>query len=324
MAELCDAYIEDAASGRILTRRGVAKKATTIETDRSRISGHIKPLIGALKVPAVSRDDVEAFMYDIAAGKGAGKAKTGKKRGLSNIRGGKGAATRTLGLLGAIFTYAVRNQLRADNPVHGLLRFADGRRERRLSEAEYAALGTALDLAVEAKIWPPAIAAARFLVLTGWRSGEATGLRWDEVDVSRRTARLADTKSGFSIRPLSEDACAILRAQTKAGDLVFPASRGKGKMSGFPSVWERIIGLGGISAEITPNVLRHSFASLASDLGYSEASIAALVGHKRHSITSRYVHAADAILLAAADAVAEKTVSLMEEACGVSPQSSKA
>jgi integrase len=57
--------------------------------------------------------------------------------------------------------------------------------------------------------------------------------------------------------------------------------------------------------------LRHSFASLAGDLGYSEPTIAALIGHKGRSITSRYVHSAVAVLLAAADAVADRTRELM-------------
>jgi len=65
---------------------------------------------------------------------------------------------------------------------------------------------------------------------------------------------------------------------------------------------------------VTPHVLRHSFASLAADLGYSEPTIAALVGHKGRTITSRYVHSADAVLLAAADAVADRTLSLMGDA----------
>jgi integrase len=58
-------------------------------------------------------------------------------------------------------------------------------------------------------------------------------------------------------------------------------------------------------------VLRHSFTSLAADLGYSEPAIAALVGHKGRSVTSRYVHSADAVLLAVADAVADRTAKLM-------------
>jgi integrase len=92
---------------------------------------------------------------------------------------------------------------------------------------------------------------------------------------------------------------------------VFPSKIGE-VMVGYGKSWLKIAKLGGLSADITPHVLRHSFASLAGDLGYSEATIATLIGHKGHSITSRYVHAADAVLLAAVDAMAIKTAKLME------------
>ena len=217
-----------------------------------------------------------------------------------------------MGLLGAIFTYAVRSGLRPDNPVHGVIRFADGHRERRLTDEEYSAIGEALRQAEAEGIWPAAVAAARFLALTGWRSGEALDLQWTEVDLARRTATLPDSKTGRSLRPLSHAACDVLRnLPCTRGALVFPATRGDGRMSGFPKLWARIAKMGGLTAEVTPHVLRHSFASLSGDLGYSESTIAALVGHKGHSITSRYVHAADAVLLAAADAVADRTAELM-------------
>ena len=61
------------------------------------------------------------------------------------------------------------------------MRPADGRRERRLTDEEYAALGKALREAGVQNIWPAAVAAAWFLALTGWRSGEALALRWSEV-----------------------------------------------------------------------------------------------------------------------------------------------
>ena len=94
-------------------------------------------------------------------------------------------------------------------------------------------------------MWPAAIAAARFLAITGWRSGEALGLRWDEIDLARRTATLGDTKTGRSERPLANAACDLLRDLTKAGDLVFAATRGDGRMVGFPKFWARIAKLGG-------------------------------------------------------------------------------
>jgi integrase len=312
VSELCDLYLADAEAGRLMTRRRTPKKASTLATDRGRIIRHIKPLLGRRAVGAVTREDVEAFMHDLAAGKTASRTKT-KLRGLARVRGGRGTATRTIGLLGAIFTYAVRHRMRTDNPVHGVTRFADGRRRRRLSDDEYKLLGDALRQANTENIWPAAITAARFLAVTGWRSGEALTLCWDEIDLARRTATLGDTKTGRSMRPLSHAACDAMRSLSRSGDLVFPATRGSGDivMSGFKKLWKRIARLGGLPADVTPHVLRHSFASLAADLGYSEPVIAALVGHQGRSTTSRYLHSADAVLLAAADAVANRTTELM-------------
>jgi integrase len=319
VAELCDHYLADAEAGRLLTRRGVAKKASTLSTDRSRIERHIKPLLGTMKVPTVTREDVERFMHDVADGETAQRVKLPKKRALSNVRGGKGAASRTLGLLGAIFTYAERKRLIAANPVRGVIRYADGKRERRLSDAEYAALGKGLAAAAQplpprsdgktskGAMWPAATAAARFLALTGWRRGEALTLRWGMSDLARRTARLPDSKTGESLRPLSAAACDVLRQQGPgaAGALVFPPSRGEGTMTGFASLFGRITKAGGLPADVTPHVLRHSFASLANDLGYSEATIGMLIGHKGTGSTTRgYIHLGDA-LMAAADRIAE-------------------
>ncbi len=316
VADLCDLYLVDALAGRVLKRSGVAKKASTLEIDKGRIERHIKPLLGTHAVAAITRRDVERFLHDIAEGKTKARIKT-KARGLARVRGGKTAANRSVGLLGAIFTYAVRHGMRPDNPVHGLQRFADVKRERRLSDEEYSRLGAALCQAADAHVWPAAVAAIRFLALTGWRRSEVLGLRWSEIDVGRRTATLGSTKSGRSLRPLSRGACDVLRAMREAlssgGDLVFPATRGEGTMDGFRKFWLRIAKLGGLPADITPHVLRHSFASLAADLGYSEPTIASLVGHAGRSVTSRYVHAADAVLLAAADAVADKAAELLQE-----------
>ena len=314
--ELCDRYLADAEAGRLLIRGGRTKKPRTLGGDRGMIAGHIKPLLGRQAVSGVTRSDVERFMHGVAEGKTAVRTKTGKKRGVSNVRGGVGTASRTVGLLGAIFSYAMRKDLRPDNPVRGVQRPADGRRERRLSDDEYGALGVALRHAEAANMWPAAIAAARLLALTGWRSGEALGLRWTDVDLVRRTATLADTKTGRSMRPLSQAACDVLRGLGRAADhsLVFPPTRGDGTMAGFRKLWDRIAKLGNLPADVTPHVLRHSFASLAGDLGYSEPTIGALIGHKGQTITSRYVHSADAVLLAAADAVANEAANRMGEA----------
>lgn len=67
---------------------------------------------------------------------------------------------------------------------------------------------------------------ARFLLATGMRLDEAVTLKWSQVDYDRATATLYNTKSiprGVSLNPT---AVAILKAQAKAGDYVFPSRLG--------------------------------------------------------------------------------------------------
>jgi integrase len=301
VAELCDRYLEDAKSGRLLTRRKVAKKASTVESDTYRVECYVKPLLGSLKIAAVTFDDVDAFMHDVANGKAASRG-----------GGGKGAARRTVGLLSGIFTYAVRHRMRPDNPVRGIERFAEGKRERRLSEDEYAQLGAALRAATG--VWPFAVAAVRFIVLTGWRRGEVLNLTRAEIDLTRRIATLTDTKTGRSVRPLSHLACDVLRGidRMHGSNLVFPSRNGP--MDGYVlhQHWRKVAAA--LPPAVTLHTLRHSFASLAGDLGYADSTIAALLGHAGRTITSRYVHLSDPVLLAAADAVASGTARLMGDA----------
>ena len=309
VAELCDRYLTDAEAGLVLTRFGEGKKASTLAIDKGRVARHVKPVLGGLAVAAVTDTDIQKLRDAVAAGRTACHVKTGR-RGLARVRGGKGAATRVLRLLGGVFTYAVAHGMRLDNPVRGVPQFRDGQRERRISQTEYQALGKALRQA-DKKGWPHAVAAARFLALTGWRSGEALSLKWSEIDLVTRTAVLPGTKTGRSMRPLSNAACDLLRRLPRIGNLVFPSSRGGGRMPKLAKHWAHIIKLADLSADISPHTLRHSFASTAADLGYSDLTIAALLGHKTRTVTSRYARTADPVLLAAADATANRIRDLM-------------
>ena len=102
-------------------------------------------------------------------------------------------------------------------------------------------------------------------------------------------------KVAASLRPLSGLGGAVIRWQARIGDVVFPSSSGDMPIVAYRKMWLRIAKLGGLPADIMPHILRHSFASLATDLGYNEPTIASLLGHKTHSITSRYVYSADAV-----------------------------
>jgi integrase len=144
------------------------------------------------------------------------------------------------------------------------------------------------------------------LAMSGWRSGEARCLKWSELDLDRRIATLGDTKSGQSVRPLSVAAVEIIQRQPRKGDFVFDYRNGE-PISKLSHHWDRL----GMPEGVSPHTLRHSFASLAADLGLADHTIAGLLGHKLGSITSRYLHLGDKALLEASDLVANATMRLM-------------
>lgn len=59
------------------------------------------------------------------------------------------------------------------------------------------------------------------------------------------------------------------------------------------------------------HTLRHTFASVAAGMGYSELTIAGLLGHSAQGITARYAHVADKALIGAADAVSKRIAELL-------------
>lgn len=319
--ELCVAYIEAAKAGNVVTRRRAAKRPSTLATDEGRISRHIIPLLGHRVVRDMKPADVRSFFVSVKAGKTATDVKTGF-RGRSIVTGGQGTAKRTVGLLSGILAHAVDLGLIGSNPAHGLRLPADGK--RRLSDfpAKYVALGRALALATDhGEPWQ-AIEATRLAALTGMRRGEVAGLRWSEVNLDAQCLRLADSKTGESIRPLGIAPVELLRAVRKRSDnreFVFPAKRkDHAAFGGLPKAYDRIRSYDGLAPEdraalddLTLHGLRHGFATVADGLGMTLPTVAALLGHAAGGVTAGYVARVDAVLVAAADKVAAEIVRLM-------------
>jgi integrase len=320
VAQLCDLYLEEGASG---------KKASTLATDRYRIEAHIKPLLGKRPLSSVTAGDVERFMRDVAARKTAVKRERIGPRAYTQPRGGKGTASRTVGLLGGIFAFAVRHKLRPDNPVHGVARYKDGRSERFLSGDELGRLGKAIAAAEAEGRSANGLGVIRLLVTTGARKGEIEALRWDEVDFERSALRLRDSKTGAKVVAIGAQALALLaelaerakaerlaaEAEAKAAGkvlpppspFVFPASRGTAlHWTGTKRVWEQVRAEAGLP-DVRLHDLRHTYASLAVGAaggGQSLAVIGKLLGHKDVRTTARYAHLADDPVKQAADRIA--------------------
>ena len=294
VAELCGLYLDE----------GVAtRKSSPLAIDRGRIERHIKPLLGRKRVDQVTRADVQRFMNAVAEGKTAADVKTGP-RGRAIVTGGKGTATRCMGLLGAIFTFAVERGFRADNPTAGIRKFPVGKRERFLSAAELAQLGETLRAAEQEGVNSSAIAALRLLLLTGMRRGEVLGLQWAHVDFERACLRLPDSKTGAKVVHMGAAALELLAAQPRiqGTPFVFPGTIQGQALGGLPRIWQTIRKRAGLP-DLRIHDLRHGFASIGVMGGMGLPIVGALLGHKTPSVTARYAHLGDDPLKLAADRI---------------------
>jgi integrase len=177
---------------------------------------------------------------------------------------------------------------------------------------DYRTLGKALTAAEREGESPLAIHGVRLLALTGCRRGEVLSLTWPEVDLEGRQLRLAHTKEGYSVRPLGQPAADLLESLLRSAPsdgLVLGGPKGV-PYAGLRRAWERIIKRTKLN-DVILHTLRHSFATTANMLGCSEPTIAAMLGHSRGTVTSRYVHVVDDTLLAAADRVSGAIASAM-------------
>lgn len=301
--ELCERYLADCERGLIPGKKGRPKRPSTLAIDRSRINRHIIPLLGNRRVKDLTSSDITRFLRDVAEGKTKIDVKT-RRRGRAIVRGGIGTGARGVGLLGGIFTYAIREGVIEKNPAHGIRKVADAVRDRRLSDREYRVLGEILTEASTDAQFETATKMIRAIALTGSRRGEIINLMGLEVDVERSCFRLQDSKEGASIRPIGLPTIELLDPLLPENEaaFVFPGTEEGKPLAGFPKLWKKLLA-GTPLADITPHVLRHSFASVANDLGFAEATVAALLGHSRGTVTSRYIHTVDTALVMAADAV---------------------
>jgi integrase len=279
--------------------------------DRSRIETHIKPLLGSRLVSGLILKDIEGMQADIAAGKSA----RGRKKGRGGkSTGGPGVASRTVGTLRGLLGHAARLNVIGKNPAAGVRQLAVKRRQRRLSDDELRHLGQVMrNMAAEGE-HPTGLAAIRTMLLSGFRRMEVLALERPWVSPGEHCVRFPDTKSGAQIRVLGRAAISCLDSvpRREGSPYLFPADWGDGHFIGVVRVLHRVCVTAKLE-NVTPHVLRHTFASVAGDLGFSELTIAGLLGHSARGVTQGYVHL-DTALVVAANRVSARIAELLDGA----------
>jgi site-specific recombinase XerD len=67
---------------------------------------------------------------------------------------------------------------------------------------------------------------------------------------------------------------------------------------------------------VSPHTFRHTFAAFAAEIGFSELTIAGLLGHAARGVTQRYSHVPDSALLVAADRVSARIAAALDGNAG--------
>jgi integrase len=271
------------------------KRPRSVNNDRSMINRIIVPRLGSKKVAAVQSRDIHLLHV--------------------SMKNTPYQANRVLALLSKMLSLAVKWGWRSDNPVKGIERFQEKRRERWLSDDELRRL-----LAVLASHQNQRAAnAVRFQLLTGARLGEAMKARWSDIDLERGvwTKPSHHTKQKRTEHiPLSGPALVLLaEMQSKASpteESLFPGNVAGQPLQDIKKFWRAAIAEAGISGyRLHDN--RHTHASHLVSSGLSLEIVGRLLGHTNPTTTKRYAHIADSPLRAAAERFGAKLDALHKD-----------
>lgn len=313
VAALCEKWLNGAAlrsrgRGRLY---GALRDPKNVALDKGRIDAHIVPVIGKVRLAELKTHHVTQLRDAIAAGKTRKTEKT-RPRGKRIVRGGEGAASRTLRQLSSILSYGVREGLLPANPALGVERSPDRSLERFMSPAEAVRLGKALNQAEMEGQHPSGLSIIRLLALSGARKSEIETLRWGDVDLTHGFLTIARSKTGSRTIPLTAPMRAVLERvpNVEGTDYVFPSATLRSPYAGTPKIWKLVRSKAGLE-DLRLHDLRHSAASFALSSGVGLEVIGRLLGHADVKTTRRYAHLADDIARAAAERTASTIDVLM-------------
>lgn len=220
VAQLCEQYIE-----------GYAKKnKRSWAEDQRRINRKIIPRWGDRKAKTIQRADVQDLLEDLFD--------EGKNAEAQHCRA----------LVSGIYSYAMsKRKIDVDhNPCHGLGKVERANRVKPRTRALKQVREIRFLLAVtdttrrRPRLRADMAEALRFMLLTGCRPGEATGLRWEEIDFDRAEWNKPDDVEGRSksdradVTPLVPELLDMLRARQGNGSAyVWPSGRSRRVVNGL-------------------------------------------------------------------------------------------
>ncbi len=190
---------------------------------------------------------------------------------------------RELACLRHIFNMGIEWEFLTRNPVASrAVRFdKEKSRERTLEDDEFSKL---LD-ACSGRLYQIVILALN----TGMRLGEILGLKWEYIRLDQGKIEIKHTKTDEDrIIPINSFLRQVLESMPHKEGYLF-VNRDDGKTGTIKTAWGNALRKAGI-ADFRFHDLRHTVASRLARAKVPESVIAMILGHKRTSMTSRYIN----------------------------------
>lgn len=193
-------------------------------------------------------------------------------------------ANRVLSFLKTIFTYAVEWQLVDTNPCVGIRRHSEGKRQRYITDEEYAA--------IYAKANPRMQVIMDLLYLTGQRVGDVVAIKRADINEDGIAFDQQKTGAKLLVRWTPELREAIARANSLNGNVLAPTlfrtrSHGKGTPSygATRDQWNEAV----MAAKVKDAHIHDLRAKSLTDAKRQGKDAQMLAGHSSPAMTDRYI-----------------------------------
>ena len=219
-------------------------------------------------------------------------------------------SNRTLALLSKMYSLAVRWKWADNNPIKGIEKYQEHKRERWLQDEELSQLWEALGGHGH---YAPAHL-IKMLLLTGSRLGETMSATWEQFDLERgvwiKPSHATKQKKVEHV-PLALEAINFLKElkELSQGKYLFSGRFPDKPLVNIYAFWEQVLKEAEIE-NLRIHDLRHTYASHLVSSGLSLSIVGKLLGHTQAATTQRYAHLADQALRDATNVFGNKIANL--------------